>query len=485
MTALLTSPLAPARTSTRARSGRRLAGLTASVVVLDTLTLALAALAAVATRFGFATWPPGDIDHVSGVPLLDFGWVVPAWLAALALADAWSPRSLGRGGHEIRALVRGSLGGAGAVAMVAYLVDYDMSRGYFALTWALGTTGLLLERYAVRRVVARLRRNGRLVNRVVAVGDPAAVRELDAALARQPGLGYRIVGACVEEGAPTLPVPVLGRPGSAARACVELEADTLLIAHGAHAVDLRQVGWELEDTGVDLVVVPHLIDVAAPRIRLSPVAGLPFVHVEPPQVARALRWGKATFDRVGAALLLVALAPVFLAVALAVRLDDGGPVLYRHRRVGLDGREFSLWKFRSMVEDAAARHAALVDEAGGGALLFKLPDDPRVTRVGRVLRRWSLDELPQLLNVLSGQMSLVGPRPQVAAEVACYSPAMHRRLRVRPGMTGLWQVSGRSELTAEEAERLDLSYVENWSMTSDLAILARTTRAVLRGGGAF
>ncbi|MDQ6524201.1 sugar transferase [Nocardioides sp. LHD-245] len=487
MTAVLASPLAPARPLLKSGTARRLARVRAAVVTLDVLALVLAAVLAVGLKFGFATWPPADVDRLTGVPLVDFGWVVPTWLATLALAGAWSPRTLARGGDELKALVRGSLAGAGVVAMAAYLVDYDMSRGYFALTWGIGTTGLLLERYAVRRVVARLRRNHRLVNRMVVVGDPVAVSELGAALARRPDLGYRVVGACVEASDPSFPVPVLGRPGAAVEACREHHADTLLIASGSFSssVDLRQVGWELEDTDIDLIVVPNLIDVAGPRIRLRPVAGLPFVHVEPPQVAQALRRGKAAFDRVGAGLLLLLFAPVLLAVAVAVKLDDGGPILYRHRRIGLDGQEFGLWKFRSMVPDAATRHAALVDTRGESPLLFKLPADPRVTRVGAVLRRWSLDELPQLLNVLAGQMSLVGPRPQVAAEVACYSPAMHRRLRVRPGMTGLWQVSGRSELTAADAERLDLSYVENWSMAADLAILARTARAVLRGDGAW
>ncbi|WGX94730.1 sugar transferase [Nocardioides sp. L-11A] len=486
MTAVLTSPLAPARPRLRSGSARRLTRVRAVVVGLDVVTLGLAALLAVALKFGLATWPPADVDRLTGVPLLDFGWVVPVWLAALGLAGAWSARTLARGGEELKALVRGSLAGAGVVAMAAYLVNYDMSRGYFALAWGIGTTGLLLERYAVRRVVARLRRAHRLVNRMVVVGDPVAVGELGAALARQPELGYRIVGACIDGSAPSFPVPILGGPGTAVAACREHHADTLLIAGGSFSssLDLRQVGWELEDTGIELVVLPNLIDVAGPRMRLRPVAGLPFVHVDPPQVAQALRWGKAVFDRVGAALLLLLFAPLLLALAVAVKLDDGGPVLYRHRRIGLDGREFGLWKLRSMVPDAAAQHAALVGAHGTTPLLFKLPADPRVTRVGAVLRRWSLDELPQLLNVLAGQMSLVGPRPQVAAEVACYSPAMHRRLRVRPGMTGLWQVSGRSELTAAEAERLDLSYVENWSMAADLGILARTARAVLRGDGA-
>jgi len=481
----LSPTLAAPRSRPRSPARSGAAAVTTAIVVLDVLTLALAALLAVVLRFGLAG-PPADVDRLTGVAVVDFGWVVPVWLVSLALAGAWSPRTLGRGHGELKALLRGSLVAAGVVAMTAYVLDYDMSRGYLALTWAVGGTGLLLERGAARRLVAGLRGRDLLVDRVVVVGDPVAVCELHAALERRPGLGYRIVGACVAAG-DALPVPRLGPPTAAVQACLDHEADTLVVASGSFGSsgDLRQLGWELEGLDVDLVVVPSLIDVAAPRIRLHPVAGLPLVHVEPPQARRALHRGKAVFDRVGAAVLLVLLAPLLLTVAAAVKAHDGGPVLYRHRRIGLGGEEFDLWKFRSMVLDADAHHAALVDRSGGDPLLFKLRDDPRVTPVGRVLRRWSLDELPQLVNVVAGQMSLVGPRPQVAAEVACYSPAMRRRLRVRPGMTGLWQVSGRSDLTAEEAERLDVSYVENWSMAADLTILARTARAVIRGGGAF
>jgi exopolysaccharide biosynthesis polyprenyl glycosylphosphotransferase len=198
-----------------------------------------------------------------------------------------------------------------------------------------------------------------------------------------------------------------------------------------------------------------------------------------------MQWRKASFDRLGALSLLLLLAPVLVAVAVAIRFESGGPVFYRHRRVGVAGREFGVWKFRSMVVDAEVHHEEMVANGAGGALLFKVRDDPRVTRVGRFIRRYSLDELPQLYNVLRGDMSLVGPRPQVAAEVASYGDSDHRRLLVRPGMTGLWQVSGRSNLTWEEAVRLDLYYVDNWSMAGDLVILFKTVSAVLRHDGAF
>lgn len=487
---MTTTALATRQTQTVAMPAAirgRMARLILLTSLLDLLVVSLAATAAIGVKFGYGTWPPTGIEWLTGIPLIDFGWIVPVWMMSLVLADAYSRRQFARGTDEFKCVVRGSVGAAGVVAMLAYLVNYDMSRGYFALAWALGTTGLLVERFAVRQAVTRLRVHHQLLQRVVVVGDAQAVTELHSALTRRPELGYGVVGACVPEPAPDLPVPLLGNPEHAARLCREHEADTLLIANGSYgsSVDLRQVGWDLEGTDIDLIVVPNLIDVAGPRIHMRPVAGLPFLHVEPPQVARAMRWGKAAFDRLGSLFLLATLLPVFVAVAVAIKLDDGGPLFFRHRRIGLNGHEFGVWKFRSMAVDAEREHADLLDEHSCDALLFKLANDPRVTRVGGFLRRYSLDELPQLLNVLAGQMSLVGPRPQVAAEVASYNRSMHRRLLVRPGMTGLWQVSGRSDLSSSESARLDLYYVENWTMAGDLMILARTIRAVLRHDGAY
>ena len=194
---------------------------------------------------------------------------------------------------------------------------------------------------------------------------------------------------------------------------------------------------------------------------------------------------KTAFDRFGGAFLLLLAAPFMLAVALVIRATSAGPVLFRQTRIGVDGHEFQMLKFRSMVTDAEQRKPALAPQDEGNGMLFKMRRDPRVTRVGAVLRRFSLDELPQLLNVVAGDMSLVGPRPPLPEEVAAYSGDANRRLRVRPGMTGLWQISGRSDLSWEESLRLDLRYVDNWSLALDLSILWRTGRAVLRGDGAY
>lgn len=468
----------------------RMRRVIAFVAVADTLMVVAGVLLALQLKFGFGQWPPPQIDWFTGVAVIDFGWLVPVWLGALTVADAYSRRQFAQGTDEFKTVLRGSVAAAAVVTMVAYLVNYDMSRGFFAYAFGIGTTLLLVERYVVRRFVTHLRTQQHLLRRVLAVGDPQAIAELERALSRQPELGYQLVGACVPGDSITAAVggvPVLGRAVDAVTLARSVAADTLIVAGGSFSssVDLRRIGWQLEDDEIDLIVVPSLIDIAGPRIHMRPVAGLPFVHVEPPQVARAMKWGKALFDRIGSLLLLVMFAPVIVSVAVAIRCESRGPVFYRHQRIGVRGNEFGVWKFRSMVADAEQRQHELVATRDSGALLFKLPQDPRVTRVGRFLRRYSLDELPQLFNVLRGDMSLVGPRPQVADEVAEYDSSAHRRLLVRPGMTGLWQVSGRSDLSWEESVRLDLYYVDNWSMAGDIVILLKTLRAVLGHDGAY
>jgi exopolysaccharide biosynthesis polyprenyl glycosylphosphotransferase len=333
-----------------------------------------------------------------------------------------------------------------------------------------------------------LRRRGRMVRRVVVVGGDADIDEVVAVLERDRHIGFRPVGVCT-------PRPSTADDGLTAtrltadirRACHEGGADTVLVARGAcsSSEDLRRVSWDLEGSDIELVVVPSLFDVAGPRIHVSTVAGLPLIHLDKPQAGRARGALKRLVDLAGSLVALVLLAPLMAAIALAAKLEDGGPVFFRQRRVGLHGEVFSCWKFRSMQHNAADLEASMRVEQGHDGALWKMREDPRVTRVGRLIRRYSLDELPQLFNVLRGDMSLVGPRPQQEWEVALYTSAHERRLLVRPGMTGLWQVSGRSNLTFSEAVRLDLFYVDNWSVLTDLEILVKTVRAVLLPRGAY
>jgi exopolysaccharide biosynthesis polyprenyl glycosylphosphotransferase len=250
-------------------------------------------------------------------------------------------------------------------------------------------------------------------------------------------------------------------------------------------VRLRELAWELEKTGTDLCVAPALLDVAGPRTTIRPVAGLPLLHVDHPEFTGTKQVIKDAFDKLVGLSALALTAPVFLFVTLIIRLDDGGPAFFRQTRVGRDGRGFTVYKFRTMVMDAEQRKAELAASNDHDGVLFKMRKDPRITKVGTWLRRWSLDELPQLLNVVRGDMSLVGPRPALPDEAARYGDYVRRRLVVKPGLTGLWQVNGRSDLSWEESVRLDLRYVENWSLVLDLQILWKTLSAVWRGSGAY
>jgi exopolysaccharide biosynthesis polyprenyl glycosylphosphotransferase len=250
-------------------------------------------------------------------------------------------------------------------------------------------------------------------------------------------------------------------------------------------VKLRRLAWELEKTGTDLCLSPALLDVAGPRTKVRPTAGLTLLHVDHPQLGGIREVVKDVFDRCAAAIALVLLSPLMAALALTIWLSDGGPALFKQVRIGRDGRVFRIYKFRTMVVDAEQRRAQLLANNDLDGVLFKLRKDPRVTGVGAHLRRWSIDELPQLFNVLLGDMSLVGPRPALPDEAAEYAEHVRRRLVVKPGLTGLWQVNGRSDLSWEESVRLDLRYVENWSFALALQILWKTISVLLRGAGAY
>jgi len=275
-------------------------------------------------------------------------------------------------------------------------------------------------------------------------------------------------------------------PGSLFARLAESSSDTVVVvgSDDLSASSINELSWRL-DPGQQLVVAPQLIGVAGSRIHTRPVAGLPLIHVETPSYDGAKRVAKRALDVVGSGLLLLAFSPLFVVTALLIKLASPGPVFYRQERIGLSGEPFGILKFRSMVTDADKHLAALLEAQGtDGVPLFKPDNDPRITPIGRFLRRYSIDELPQLFNVLLGDMSLVGPRPQVDGEVRLYDDKASRRLVVKPGMSGLWQVSGRSNLSWDDSIRLDLYYVENWSITSDLVILLRTLRAVLAHDGA-
>jgi len=462
------------------RARRYLSGYLSMLKVLDLLLVTAAVLVAYVTRFGL-----DDTTLASPGPGIAYGYValglVAAWILSLHIQRAYDGRTAGHGVQEYRQVFQGSTWVFAALAIIGFAFQIEFARGFVLLAYPLGTLLLLTGRWSARCWLVGRRKNGELSDRVILVGDRSHVASLVAALRRTPDAGYNVLGACVDDATGDVEgVPVLGPESDVLLKALDQHVDVVAVSSsaGLGTVGLRQLGWALESTDIDLVVAPGIMDVAGPRVLTRPVQGLPLIHVEAPRFVGPERVLKNVMDRLSALGVTLVLLPVMLAVALAVKLEDRGPVLFRQERVGQDGQTFSMFKFRSMVLDAEDRLADLVKDNEGAGPMFKMHRDPRVTRVGAFIRRYSLDELPQLLNVLRGEMSLVGPRPPLPREVAEYAEDTRRRLLVRPGMTGLWQISGRSDLSWEEAVRLDLYYVENWNPIFDLMIMWRTVRVV-------
>jgi exopolysaccharide biosynthesis polyprenyl glycosylphosphotransferase len=451
------------------------------VAVADFSAAVVAAAAAVGVRFGVN---PNDRYLVLSLalPLL--------WVIALRVAGAYEKRFLGSGSDEFRRILNAGLSLTGALALISYAVNNELSRIYLLVSMQVIVVLDLVVRMALRKRLHRLRRRGLCMSTVVAVGHESAVSQLIRELRREPHHGLQVVAACLagESAANEVAgVPVVGDLDDTASAVRNLNAGTVAVLSCPEmdGLTLRTLAWELEKTGTDLCVAPALLDVAGPRTTVRPTAGLTLLHVDHPQLSGPRQVVKDLFDRCMAAFVLVTLSPLMLAIAAAIRFSDNGPALFTQMRVGKDGEQFKIYKFRTMVVDAEARLAEIKEKNESDGMLFKIRRDPRITAIGARLRKSSLDELPQLINVLRGEMSLVGPRPALPEEAAKYADHVRRRLVVKPGLTGMWQVNGRSELSWEETVRLDLRYVENWSFALDLQILWKTVSVILRGSGAY
>lgn len=471
----------------RSQYSRRLRLIDASVVVW-------AVAGAYGVRFGFS-----DLSNDNSQ---DFDYLVlsaaltVAWWLMLGFWGSREPTVLGSGSEEYKRILAASAWLFGFVAIVSYALRIDTARGFVGLAFPAGALGLLAARWIIRQHLALERSRGHSASRVLIIGGPHSAAHLVRSLRSAPTAGY--VPTAVHLPGASLPnsilhdlgIPVTGVE-SDVRAILqvieEADVDAVAISAGVGLTpeDLRKLGWELAALEIGMILAPALTDVAGPRIHTQPVAGLPLIHVSTPKLTGGKKVAKRTFDVACAGFLVMVLSPVFIIVALGVKLTSLGPILYQQERIGLRGTTFKMLKFRSMKVDADSELAALLKTQGSEKRpLFKVENDPRITPIGRFLRKFSLDELPQLLNVLGGSMSLVGPRPQRAGEVALYDDAAHRRLYVSPGMSGLWQVSGRSNLTWEESIRLDLYYVENWSLMGDIVILFKTFKAVFASTGA-
>ena len=450
------------------------------LVLADAVVVGFSMVLAYYVRFGSI----GDVSPVSYGAVAALLW--GAWLATLAYSRVYETRMLGIGTEEFRRVTSATFRIFGVVAIVSYLFKVEVARGFIAVALPLGFALLVIVRFMFRLRLQSSRRQGLNLNRVLAVGDAFGVDELARQMRQDTHAGFAVIGMCATSpNEASADIPVTGTVDdivSAARACA---ADTVAITAGMsmRSEGVRRIAWALEGTDIDLVIAPAIADVAGPRITMRPVSGLPLIYVDEPQFTGGRRVVKRAVDLVGSIFGLVILSPILLVAAIVVALTSSGPVLFKQARIGRSGDEFFCWKFRSMYEDAPQRLASVASSNEADGLLFKIKDDPRITPVGRFLRRSSIDELPQLINVLGGSMSLVGPRPLAVAGDA-FQGDERRRMLVRPGITGLWQVSGRQEQSWEEAVRLDLYYVENWSLSLDVAILLRTLLAVLRGGGA-
>lgn len=418
------------------------------------------------------------------------------WWIMLAAWNSRASRILGSGADEYKRVAAASLWLFGLVAIFSYVLRIDTARGYVGVALPVGLTGLLLARWLLRQHLSIERQKGNSMSRLLLLGGPSAIAHLAASLGGYRRAGYLPIAAYTPGTKHTEPIekesglPVLGHEPHAPAILAVIEecgADAVAISAGVqlHPQVLRHLGWELASRNIGLIMAPALTDVAGPRIHTQPVAGLPLIHVTTPTLEGGQRVAKRLFDIAASGLIILATTPLLVIIGILVKLDSRGPILFKQERVGMEGATFRMIKFRSMVVDAEDRLQELAERNQGSGLLFKMQKDPRVTRLGRVLRRYSLDELPQLFNVLGGSMSLVGPRPPLPREVQAYEHDVRRRLLVKPGLTGLWQVSGRSNLSWQDSVRLDLYYVENWSLAGDLVILLRTVRAVFQGSGAY
>lgn len=466
---------------------------TRALIVGDITVVVLALACAQMVRLG----RPVTATDVASLYASCLSVIIAAiWLTMLAMYRTRSPRVTGAGIEEYRRVLSATLATVGVIAVALMILRPEYARGYLAVGLPLGLFGLITSRSVCRRFLMWQRRRGNCKISVLAVGDARAVGNLVKYLSRELNYGYSVIGVCLTgpgtqttvevPGVGTL--PVFGNETDLEWALTQTNADTVALTATEHlgSEGIRELSWDLHKLDVDLVVSPGVVDIAGPRLTMQPVAGLPLIHVEKPQYSGAKRFQKRAFDIVLSIVVLTGALPLMIAAAIAIKLTSKGPVFYRSERIGLDGKPFQVIKFRTMVDGADAQIEALRssnDFVGG--VLFKMRHDPRVTSVGRLLRRYSIDELPQFFNVLRHDMSVVGPRPPLRCEVDTYSHQVRRRLLVMPGITGLWQISGRSDLSWEDSVRLDLSYVENWSITNDFLIAAKTVRTIFAANGAY
>jgi exopolysaccharide biosynthesis polyprenyl glycosylphosphotransferase len=453
------------------------------LVDLATVGLSLALSAVVSEPVAIEEGPTRWRYLVLGLATL------PAWLAIMSGQRLYNVRFIGRRIDEIRRIVNATFLGTMGVALAGYFAGIAVPRTRIVVLFVVVTVLVSIEREVARRIFASLRERGKLVRNVVIAGANPEGRELAAMLRTDTWLGYRVLGFVDDDPAtdpePVPGVPLLGTVSDAGEILRSRPGASVIVAASAiESSTTNRLARDLLDRGVHVELSSTLRDIASQRLVVRPLGRFPVVYVEPVQRDGWRRTAKRSFDLVLALAAILVTSPLVLVAMVAIRIDSPGPMLFRQVRVGRNGRPFQVLKLRTMVEDAEARRDELLADNEADGPLFKMRHDPRVTRVGRVLRSSSIDELPQLWNVVRGEMSLVGPRPALPHETEAWDPLLTQRLRVTPGITGMWQVNGRSESSFEDYTRLDLYYVDNWSLLIDLAILAKTVPVVLLRRGA-
>ncbi len=455
----------------------------------DMLIIAASVLFAFIARF----WFGGELGEISVAYWVVAVVVIATWVVTLGAYHTRDARIVGTGVTEYRRVLNASVLAFGLLAIAFLILNIYVGRGFFILAFPIGVVSLLASRWLWRKWLIARRRDGEYASRTLVVGERYDVEYVIRQIQKNRSSAYDVIGASTHDhqtagvivGGDR--VPVVSGLDTVAQAAAHLDVDTVIVAGqpSGESHFIRDLGWDLEGTAAELVVASRLTNVAGPRIHFRPVEGLPLMHVELPQYEGGKHVLKRGLDVALSAGAILFLLPLMVVIGILVRADSPGPVLFRQERIGRGGKPFYMLKFRSMVQTAEDDLAGLLDKNEGAGVLFKMKNDPRVTPIGRFLRKYSLDELPQLWNILIGEMSIVGPRPPLQSEVASYEDRVHRRLYIKPGLTGMWQVNGRSNLDWDESVRLDLYYVENWSLAGDIVIMWRTLKVLRNASGAY
>ena len=466
--------------------------MTQRLAVTEAIILAGSIFACYSLKFGlesdFQSAESSGLLRFALPPWLQVVLIYVIWFASLSATKSRDQSVLGSDSQEYKRVITSGLFVPVFFAFASLLFKLDVSRLFMGFTVLSGTLVLLLNRWVWRRWLIRQRYLGFLVSKVAILGPKNQIELLANKLEANRADGY-VPGLLIADSESALadgtksPTPMVAYQKNVLQHLEDFECSTLMVVGSIKITEqeVKAIAWQLEGTGIDLVIAPPLKDIAVTRLAVRPVAGTPVFVVQVPKFQGYRHFLKYLFDLVTGLFAFLVTLPIVLVFALLIKVDDSGPIFYRQLRVGLNGKEFKMFKLRSMRVGADLEHAKLLLEANTSpnAVMYKNPQDPRVTRVGRFMRRWSIDELPQFLNVLRGEMSMVGPRPPMPIEVAGYEEHAHRRLLVKPGITGLWQVSGKNSLTWEETVALDLNYVENWSLLGDVMLILKTAKAVI------